>query len=36
MSCGHADKIITMRNEQSDKMQDTFGNLDSKGFKFTK
>lgn len=36
MSYKHADKITTMRNKQSDKMQDTFGNLDTLGFKITK
>lgn len=33
MSFKHADKIITMRNEQFDKLQDTSGNLKTQGFK---
>lgn len=36
MSCKHFDKIFSMRNEQLHKLQTTFGNWETRGFKFTK
>lgn len=35
MFCKYADNIITMRNEQFYKLQATFGNLETQGFKFS-